>query len=381
MRRFAFLDSLRGLAAAYVVLLHMTLVPIPNLAMPHCLSGFIMLGGSGVTLFFILSAFSLCYTTPKHADDSIGIYGFYIRRFFRIAPLFYAVMAITFVRDLYFFSTYHSTWEIFGNLFFAFNFVPGLQQGIVWASWTIGVEMVFYAVFPLLLKHLNDTHKILAFIAASLIVSAALFFTMSSDANGAKNTYYTFSILRHLPIFTFGLLAYRLFANHVNNKPPSRAIGLLLIMVAIYGFVSFSGGKLTDVFFVDSYYWQAVIYSCLLLGVAIYPLPLLVNTATVYLGQISYSVYLLHPLVVLALRPLYTFIYSLPSSLPITVKFLACAATTLTVVIAIASVTYRLIEEPGMRLGKRLLAWLSSNPPSHPLVVAAMEKKTEASLP
>jgi peptidoglycan/LPS O-acetylase OafA/YrhL len=63
----------------------MTLVPIPNLAMPHDLSGFIMLGGSGVTLFFILSAFSLCYTTPKHADDPInpiGIYGFYIRRFF-----------------------------------------------------------------------------------------------------------------------------------------------------------------------------------------------------------------------------------------------------------------------------------------------------------
>jgi peptidoglycan/LPS O-acetylase OafA/YrhL len=358
MRRFAFLDSLRGLAAVYVVLLHMTLVPTPNLAVPHWLSGFVMMGGSGVTLFFVISAFSLCYTIAKHSDDSIGFSGFYIRRFFRIAPLFCLILSITIFRDIYLFSEHHKILEIFQNIFFAYNFIPGSQEGIVWASWTIGVEMIFYAIFPLLFKYLDDIYKIATFILFSLIISAAfseaLFYLMTSRS--ARNGFYTYTILRHLPIFAFGILSYEIFKTRILNNQMPRALGLLLIGIAIYGYISLGSGKL-DLFFVDQYYWQAVIYGCLVLGLAIYPLPIIVNAVTTYLGRVSYSIYLLHPLIVLLFRPMYRLVYSF--LLPTTVKFMLCTAATLIGVVATASVTYLLVEEPGMRLGKHVLAWLS----------------------
>ena len=63
-RRLEFLDALRGLAAAYVLMYHMVFVAQPNLALPRWVEKVAHAGGSGVTLFFIVSAFSLYYTMP-----------------------------------------------------------------------------------------------------------------------------------------------------------------------------------------------------------------------------------------------------------------------------------------------------------------------------
>ena len=64
LKRLDFLDALRGLAAAYVVVYHMILLPDPHLATPEWASKVAHAGGSGVMLFFVISAFSLYYTMP-----------------------------------------------------------------------------------------------------------------------------------------------------------------------------------------------------------------------------------------------------------------------------------------------------------------------------
>src|SRR5262249_28303269 len=53
MRRLDFVDSLRGLAAIYVVVYHMLLLPAPNLGVPHWAHDVAFSGGTAVTLFFI----------------------------------------------------------------------------------------------------------------------------------------------------------------------------------------------------------------------------------------------------------------------------------------------------------------------------------------
>ena len=56
--------------------------------------------------------------------------------------------------------------------------------------------------------------------------------------------------------------------------------------------------------------------------------------------------------------PVYRRIYG--AGFPLTVSFLACYAVTLTVVISLAAITYRWIEKPGMRAGKRLIDRLAA---------------------
>jgi len=169
MRRLDFLDSLRGLAALYVVVFHMTLVPNPHLEVPHWAQTVVLNGGTAVTLFFVVSAFSLYHTMKAHVDQPGAFRDFYIRRFFRIAPLFYAMLVFTMVRDVIYFGAWHSVWECIKSVAFVFNFFPGSQEGIVWASWTIGVETVFYLVFPILFARFLSFYSLMALCFAALL--------------------------------------------------------------------------------------------------------------------------------------------------------------------------------------------------------------------
>jgi peptidoglycan/LPS O-acetylase OafA/YrhL len=78
----------------------------------------------------------------------------------------------------------------------------------------------------------------------------------------------------------------------------------------------------------------------------------LVNRATVHLGTVTYSIYLIHPMVIVALSPVYSAVQELiPSAVA---AMVACAGGTLLVTVAIATVTYRFIERPGINAGRRL---------------------------
>src|SRR5689334_2851146 len=84
-KRLDYLDALRGIAVLLVLMVHAgelntgaTLTPV--------LTNFIESGKYGVQLFFLISAFTIFYTLHKGDKSSRN---FLIRRFFRIAPLYY----------------------------------------------------------------------------------------------------------------------------------------------------------------------------------------------------------------------------------------------------------------------------------------------------
>ena len=64
--RLGFLDSLRGFAAVYVLSMHLAFVPTPATPLPDIIRIPVLFGGTGVTLFFVMSAFSLCFTMDRH---------------------------------------------------------------------------------------------------------------------------------------------------------------------------------------------------------------------------------------------------------------------------------------------------------------------------
>ena len=63
--RLHFIDALRGLAALYVLLYHFVLIPQPNVYVHPAIRPLVLNGWSGVTLFFVISAFTLCFTLDQ----------------------------------------------------------------------------------------------------------------------------------------------------------------------------------------------------------------------------------------------------------------------------------------------------------------------------
>jgi peptidoglycan/LPS O-acetylase OafA/YrhL len=324
----------------------MVALPNPKLGVPEWAS-VVRFGRMGVTLFFVVSAFSLCYSTSLHRDHSD--FAFYTRRFFRIAPLFYAMLIFYFWRDFRVFHLVHHGPEVLENFTFTFNFVPMRQGGYVLASWTIGVEVLFYVLFPFLNRYAaHDIWKGLSLFLASILL-AALAHSALQWFDGDPGDYYQWTFLRHLPIFTLGILAYQVMRRAPDDYRRS-SIGLALIGAAAVLLDAVVNGKTP---LIDSYDWEGVVFATLLCGLLANPVSILVNRVTVFLGKISYSMYLVHPVLVLVAVPLYARIYQLPVSL--STKFIACALLTLLPLVAISYCTFLLIESPGMRLGKWLL--------------------------
>ena len=353
LNRFAYVDTLRGLAALYVLFYHLALLPNPDLDVPYWAKRVVLAGGTGVTLFFVVSAFTLCYSMRARSDDPDQIYGFYVRRIFRIVPLFYVWMVISYVRDAFLYGAKRPLSDVLLSAFFVFNLIPGKEAGFVWASWTLGVEMLFYMIFPLVFRFVVDYRRALAFFLMAIVASSAfeylLVYLQMPDAQLKR--YYHFSFLHQLPIFAAGVLAFYLYEAFIKDKEIDVSWGIVLLGMFVFIYSALLGGKLN--IGMDSLYWQAIAYGCLLLSLSIFPWKIVVNKFTAFLGLISYSVYLSHTSVIAALRPLFSSIYSIDISTSL--KYFLCALITLAIVIFVSYVSYRFLEEPGMRLGRSLI--------------------------
>jgi peptidoglycan/LPS O-acetylase OafA/YrhL len=103
----------------------------------------------------------------------------------------------------------------------------------------------------------------------------------------------------------------------------------------------------------DSLWWQGISFALILIGLLLAPVHIVVNRVTGFLGKTSYSLYLLHPTLVLLLVPAYRWVYAQPMGLSL--KFAGCSALTLTLLIPLSYLSYRWIERPGINLGRNLL--------------------------
>ena len=232
------------------------------------------------------------------------------------------------------------------------TFVPGQEGGFVWASWTLGVEMVFYLLFPLIFRYVRNLPQAVAFFVGTLLLSGLYhhFCLQVAIPDPLRGQFMQFSFLNMLPIFACGIVTFFIYEQFIRGRASNRTWSVLLICAAAYGYQSLLSGRMG--FLLDPLYWQAIVYSLLLLGLTSMPWQFLVNRVTRFFGTISYSVYLNHPTLVFVLAPVYAKIYTLP--IPITARYGLCAALTVPLLTLASWITYRCIEKPGMRVGNTL---------------------------
>jgi len=360
--RLDFLDSLRCFAIIYVIISHLILIPQPNLAIPAWIAPFLINGGdAGVSLFFVLSAFSLSYAMDQRSKEKRLLRNFYIRRFFRIAPLFYILMVIYWIRDAVVFNVLHPVWEILINASLLFNLAPCCITGFVWASWTVGVIALLYLIFPAIHQYIRNLHGALALFIASVLIAWGWSYVIKNYgvAVGYLNTEdvgfaWGFGFLQHLPVFVCGIVIYRLFFDYMIKT--TRKSRQLYGTISILAFALFYSILLTES--MQNLLWgrtilHGICFSLLVLGLALNPFRFLVNAKTAYLGKVSYSMYLFHPLIIFTIIPVYHRIYDImPADIA---GYVASLLLTLALLIAISLIAYRYIERSGIMLGENVI--------------------------
>ena len=270
-------------------------------------------------------------------------------------PLFYAILLGRVLWDWLFWHDRHSIKEVALSVGMLFNLVPGKSDGIVWASWTIGAEMLFYLIFPLVIKAAATRLRLSLCFVGSLAIAALFYWIVQhSHLSTANRTeFFATGLLSHLPAFVLGIVAYTIFASRRfrEARVSMMWIGSLLIFAALALHLAFAyRGMYFGIIGAD---WSAPACMLLVLGLTLNPIKLIVNPITKFYGDISYSVYLNHPIVVMIMRPVYLMIYRHVSSSG--TALLVCVVATFAVLTPWAWLTYQLIEQPGRRFGSRLI--------------------------
>jgi len=347
VNRVLFLDFIRGVAALMVVLSHSFETFYPTITKYD--GGDLDMGMAGVLAFFLVSGFVIPFSLERYKSIPI----FFSNRIFRIYPLYIAVFVLS---VLLYRLNISDNWSILENkipqnilyhLFFIQDYLPKQKFGVfslVGGAWTLAIELVWYIIFACIYKlALNEKNE-------KILLAANVFILVIS----LTSLFLNLRIPPGRPILLFccflGLYLYRYFNGVVMKKNFAiyTSISLLNIYFALY--VGFGH-------FMNPHFSLECVLKSYTLGFAIFLIFYLLKGKTnrflnpifEYFGQISYSIYLAHGLILrlvthyLGIEPkntLYVIIFSL----------------------ILATILYNFIEKPGVSLGKAFVAkYLKNN--------------------
>lgn len=325
-----------------VVLFHFT--QLTSIVLPDALRFVASDFAKGVYLFFVLSAFALLHSTERHLGRPQWGATFFTKRFWRIAPLFYLILFLIVGFQLAGGNAV-DPWRVVLNLAFSTAFSP--QDGLVPAGWTVGVEMLFYAMFPVLLLTVRSMRAaIVLSIMATVATCAGRILLFREHGDWAN-----FMLPSNLCFFAYGILAYRVALSDSQGSRSIRRVAPVVSLLAIAALLALPedhalrrGAGLVTIL-----WGLAFAVLCVWRGVATSRRG---NPAMHYLGERSYSIYLLHPLVIWLMRPRLQGMYELlVGSIGAFGAWMACAAVLLAVLLVLCEASYRLVELPGIQLG------------------------------
>ncbi|RCG24463.1 acyltransferase [Sphaerisporangium album] len=373
--RLAWLDAVRGLGSTAVMLEHMLYRFLPGLR-PYWFN----LGIYGVLVFFLVSG----YVIPASLEHRGDVRAFWVGRLFRLYPLYLVVIAavvaaapIVPIRD-------DLTPDLAALAGHATMLVDVLgSPGVVETIWTLSYEMVFYLVVAALF--VTGTHRrsglwAAAFAAAALVVSVSVTVPALAPGPASLVTLAVFAAgfgcvaagpgrVRTAGTLALGALAVTLVL--LGGRTPWLGPAILAVMFIGTALYRWDAGRVSGpravapavvllasvpFFATPSTWWAAprVWITTVVLAGATFALGMAVRDRVVprplvWLGVISYSVYLVH----VPLLKLFLTIVGDPARMPVITQA-ALAAAFVAVVLGVSALTYRYVERPMQRLGRRL---------------------------
>ena len=321
--------------------------------LPPLLAQLALNGQRGVQLFFLVSAFTLFLSNENRRRTELHpTRNFFLRRIFRLTPMYYAVIALTAAVLPGLFGGWRYALP---GLFFAQGFSPEGILRVAPGAWTLTDEAMFYLSLPLLFRAVRNLRQavLLFFVAAPAM---AILSEILIRQHASLYQYFSFLWFPiELPVFLMGIVVYFFWKEWlVPGRLCSPERIRLVSALFLAGFIVLLALNIPETN--RKLYPSSAGWALLFVAVLLHPWPLLVNRVTIFLGKISFSLYLLHLFVLLPVTSAAgrsPFLVSHPST-----RFLAQFLATLLLTAAAASLTWLYVEETGIRLGRRLIAHL-----------------------
>ena len=152
-----YIDAVRGWAILLVITCHTGGV-FPEL--PYPIRKLTNFGWHGVQLFFLASAVTLCMSWHNSQErGTASSYAFFVRRFLRIAPMYYVGALIYYIAEPP--ATGFDGWQLLRSFTFVNAWSPDWTPTtggwmVVPGGWSIGVEVSFYLIFPILITFITS---------------------------------------------------------------------------------------------------------------------------------------------------------------------------------------------------------------------------------
>ena len=350
-RRFDLVTTLRGLAASWVVMFHIWTSTNGGVTLlPRWLGQVVFKWGYlGVEIFFVLSGYVIAHSLRDKSVDGDEAKSFAAKRYLRIAPPYYVSLLAVFAvaglkvaidhKPFILNSESFSVGRLIAHLFFAQQFL-GIKN-FEEIYWTLCYEMGFYLVMIAILWLLcrrGHRNLIGPIAAATGVASAVVTFFRPEIVHWLY-------LLNGWYMFAAGLVAYEC-ARGVCRK--QWFVGLLTVIIAM-ALVRYWGKSAVAAATAGLLYWDylhpAEAGSNGWLRRVIASRPML------FLGTISYSLYLLHAPIRTTVLQVWTRVLGKPSGLA---EFLGLYATQFAASVIGAWILWKVVERPSVALAGKV---------------------------
>lgn len=331
--RFDSIQALRAVAAIFVILEHVR---------------FLNCGAFGVDIFFCISGFMIMFSTHKSTRR------FITKRAIRILPLYYIMTVGTFLLLLLFPSMFEQTKADPGFLIKSLLFIPfdignGVLQPLMRIGWTVNCEIFFYLLFFIAFRISHKYRGLICsvFLGIFVLVSRIL------PIDFAPLQFYGDPVMLD---FIFGIICYyiaRGIYNVYQAKQTAKlfsflSAGCIVVAICIFSLLVITKPTINILDFRRPLLWGI---PALLLVLCFFVAGLTLKTPRLltFIGNMSFSVYLIHYYPVMLLDRV-VFDFSAYSPLGIFGVFIS-----IVLCLACAAVSWYLIEK---QLTKLLQKWL-----------------------
>ncbi len=352
--RLQSIDSLRGLAALLVICLHVAeyFILLPEIkSHGTALADAIIyydLGRVGITVFFLISGYVIC--ASLYGEKWSGLKRFVVRRFFRLFPLFWFSIALVWWSHYYMMDLPFSASLVLANS----TMIPAVlgQPFMMGLYWTLETELLFYVLmgFMFMLSMLTNSRRIVLLML--MLLGVLGLFYLCIDLRPSLPHWY--STPYHLLLMFCGVL-YRYVEddNHTERSVQRDRRLMFIVGISTVFLPLLANLYLVSVDNLVENLQDVRSYLC---GIGIFFLGMRTRLFNVSwlsrMGLISYSMYLLHPVVFVTLHLGWMKWFGHMPSVHISLYILLTA--TLTVILS--RVTYRFVERPFIEYAKKLEA-------------------------